>query len=131
MASVKRFVAIGLDTFASLLSRIGWKDQVREDLLEEVCITARHITATWQPHFASTGVPEHLTRRVALHMAGCEFSRLGATDFARMQAPHPTLHTVNNSRLFGSFRSATVRKYLRAFFGAMTFTATRFPCSCT
>lgn len=76
MAGVKRFDAIGLDTFAALFSRIGLKDQVREDLLEEVRATARRVGAVWQSHFAATGVPEHLTRRVAVHMKASPLSRL-------------------------------------------------------
>jgi serine/threonine-protein kinase HipA len=76
MAGVKRFDAIGLDTFAALFSRIGLKDQVREDLLEEVRVTARRVVAVWQTHFAAAGVPEHLTHRVAVHIAGSRLSRL-------------------------------------------------------
>lgn len=76
MAGAKRFDAIGLDTCAALFSRIGLKDQVREDLLEEVRATARRVGAVWQPHFAATGVPDRLTRRVAVHRKASPLSWL-------------------------------------------------------
>lgn len=68
MAGVKRFDAISLDTFAALFARIGLHDQVRDDLLEEVRITAHRVQAAWQSNFAAAGVPEHLTRKVEAHI---------------------------------------------------------------
>lgn len=68
MAGIKRFDAISLDTFAALFTRIGLHDQVRDDLLEEVRITAHRVRAAWQTNFAAANVPEHLTRRVEAHI---------------------------------------------------------------
>jgi serine/threonine-protein kinase HipA len=75
MAGVKRFDAIGLDTFAALFRRIGLKDQVRDDLLDEVRVTAQRVGAVWQTHFAWCGVSEHLARRVGMHMASSPLVR--------------------------------------------------------
>lgn len=74
MAGVKRFDAIGLDTFSALFTRIGLHDRVREDLLEEVRSTAHCVLATWQSHFAAANVPEHLVHKVETHVAS---SKLG------------------------------------------------------
>lgn len=68
MAGIKRFDAISLDTFAALFARIGLHDQVRDDLLEEVRITAHGVRAAWQTNFAAAGVPEHLIHRVEAHI---------------------------------------------------------------
>jgi len=76
MAGVKRFDAIGLDTFAALFARIGLHDQVREDLVEEVRATARRVLAAWPQRFVATGVPDHLTSRVEAHIRTVALSRL-------------------------------------------------------
>ncbi|WP_341646748.1 type II toxin-antitoxin system HipA family toxin [Thauera sp. SDU_THAU2] len=68
MAGVKRFDAIGLDTFAALFTRIGLHDHAHDDLLEEVRTTVRRVLATWEGKFAEAGVPEDLTRRVGAHV---------------------------------------------------------------
>lgn len=75
MAGVKRFDAIDLDTFAALFVRIGVRDQVRDDLLEEVRSTARRVLAAWRPCFAAAGVPGHLARKVEAHIATTPLSQ--------------------------------------------------------
>ncbi len=76
MAGVKRFDSISLDTFAALLSRIGLRDQAHEDVLEEVRITARRVTAHWQASFAKTDVPTHLIRAVEKHISASQLKQV-------------------------------------------------------
>ena len=76
MAGVKRFDAIGLETFAALFARIGLHDQVRDDLVEEVRATARRVLAAWPQRFVATGVPDHLTSRVEAHIRTVALSRV-------------------------------------------------------
>jgi serine/threonine-protein kinase HipA len=76
MAGIKRFDMIGLDTFSALFTRIGLRDQVREDLLEETRATARKVSATWQAAFAAAQAPEHLTRRIEAHLLASKLNRV-------------------------------------------------------
>lgn len=69
MAGVKRFDAIGIDTFSTLFTRVGLHDQVREDLIEEVRTTIKRVLATWQRHFAAANVPGHLIKNIEAHIA--------------------------------------------------------------
>lgn len=69
MGGVKLFRTISLNTFATLFTRIGIVDQVREDVMEEVRTTGRRVLAEWYARFRATGVPNHLIRRVSEHQA--------------------------------------------------------------
>ncbi|MFT3800766.1 MAG: HipA domain-containing protein [Burkholderiaceae bacterium] len=75
VAGVKRFDAIGLDTFAALFARIGLRDQVRDDLMETVRSTTHRVLAAWEHCFTAAGVPDHLTRRVEAHLRATILSR--------------------------------------------------------
>ncbi len=69
MAGVKLFRVITLDTFATLFTRIGIVDQVREELMEEVKTTGRRVLKMWRGQFQATGVPEQLIHQVEAHQA--------------------------------------------------------------
>lgn len=69
MAGVKLFRSITLDTFASLFTRIGLVDRIREEVMEEVRTTGRQVLESWRHQFQAVDVPEHLARMIESHQA--------------------------------------------------------------